>query len=104
MYAGRIVELATTQQLFANPLHPYTRALLSAVPNPDPDQPMNMELSGEVADPGNLPTGCAFHPRCPHAEAGRCDAGEPPPLDTADDGRDVACLRWSELDGRKTES
>ena len=66
MYAGRIVELAETQQLFADPKHPYTQALLSAVPNPDPDKPMNMQLAGEVADPGNLPTGCSFHPRCNH--------------------------------------
>ena len=65
MYAGRIVELAESKALFANPLHPYSRMLLSAVPNPDPDQPMNMQLSGDVADPGNLPPGCAFSPRCP---------------------------------------
>jgi len=64
MYAGRIVELAPTQALFDDPRHPYTQALLSAVPNPDPDKTMNMELMGEVADPGNLPPGCSFHPRC----------------------------------------
>ena len=64
MYAGRIVELAKTDALFASPKHPYTKALLSAVPSADPDIPMNMQLHGEVADPGNLPSGCAFHPRC----------------------------------------
>jgi len=66
MYAGRIVELAETQALFDRPSHPYTQALLSAVPDPDPDRPMNMAVQGEVADPGNLPPGCAFSPRCPH--------------------------------------
>jgi len=64
MYAGRIVELAPTQTLFSAPQHPYTTALLSSVPNPDPDQRMEYGLTGEVADTGNLPSGCAFHPRC----------------------------------------
>lgn len=96
MYAGRIVELAETGPLFDQSFHPYTRALLSAVPNPDPDQPMNMDLSGEVADPGNLPAGCAFHPRCPLARQGTCDTGEPPPLETLADGRRVACFRHGE--------
>jgi oligopeptide/dipeptide ABC transporter ATP-binding protein len=66
MYAGKIVELAETEELFADPRHPYTRALLSAVPNIDPDVPMNFDIGGEVADAGNLPPGCSFHPRCPH--------------------------------------
>jgi oligopeptide/dipeptide ABC transporter ATP-binding protein len=91
MYAGKIVELATTKQLFDNPMHPYTRALLSAVPNPDPDQPMNMNLSGEVADPGNLPKGCAFHPRC--MVCGDECKQDTPPLCELPDGRHVACLK-----------
>ncbi len=65
MYAGRIVELADTAELFANPRHPYTKMLLSAEPHPDPDVPMSFDSTGEVADAGRLPTGCAFHPRCP---------------------------------------
>ena len=69
MYAGRIVELAETAALFEDPRHPYTRALHSAVPRPDPDQRMNCGLAGETADPGNLPSGCAFHPRCPECFA-----------------------------------
>ena len=64
MYAGRIVELAPTRELFQDPQHPYARALLAAVPLPDPDVPMNAVLGGEVADLAALPTGCAFHPRC----------------------------------------
>lgn len=69
MYAGRIVELGETAALFGDPRHPYTRALHSAVPRPDPDQRMDFVLAGEVADPGNLPSGCAFHPRCPQCLA-----------------------------------
>jgi oligopeptide/dipeptide ABC transporter ATP-binding protein len=65
MYAGRIVELGETAALFEEPRHPYTRALHSAAPKPDPDQRMEFALAGEVADPGKLPPGCAFHPRCP---------------------------------------
>jgi oligopeptide/dipeptide ABC transporter ATP-binding protein len=91
MYAGRIVELAKTDDLFENPQHPYTRALLSAVPNADPDVPMNMDLSGEVADPGNLPAGCAFHPRCGYCiEACKLKV---PELIKQSDGRTVACIR-----------
>jgi oligopeptide/dipeptide ABC transporter ATP-binding protein len=89
MYAGRIVELAPTDELFANPQHPYTRALLSAVPNPDPDQRMAVDLDGEVADPGNLPPGCAFSPRCP-VRFDRCQA-ERPKLVMDAHGRSLAC-------------
>ena len=64
MYAGRIVELADTKELFTNPKHPYTQALLSAIPDINPDIPMKSDLKGEVADPGNLPPGCSFNPRC----------------------------------------
>jgi len=77
MYAGKIVELAKTDDLFANPLHPYTKALLASVPNPDPDQAMNFGLKGEVADPGDLPAGCSFHPRCDMVQPDcRCSAPE----------------------------
>jgi len=65
MYAGRIVELAPTNRLFTSPQHPYTKSLLAAVPWPDPDQPMQLSVSGESVDPSRLPPGCAFHPRCP---------------------------------------
>ncbi len=69
MYAGNIVELAPTPELFSAPAHPYTKALLNAVPWPDPDVRMSFDVPGETADPGNLPGGCAFHPRCPECFA-----------------------------------
>jgi len=64
MYAGKIVEFAETETLFNDPRHPYTKALLSAVPSADPDVKMSFATPGEVADPANLPPGCSFHPRC----------------------------------------
>ncbi len=68
MYLGEIVEIATAAELYANPKHPYTKALLSAVPHPDPrKKSTRIILSGDVPSPANLPTGCHFHPRCPQA-------------------------------------
>jgi len=69
MYVGKIVEKAETEELFLNPKHPYTEALLSAVPKPDPRLKMErVILSGEVANPANPPSGCYFHPRCRYAK------------------------------------
>ena len=69
MYVGKIVELAKTEEFFLNPLHPYSEALLSALPKPDPRLRMKrIILSGEVANPVNPPSGCYFHPRCKYAE------------------------------------
>lgn len=69
MYLGKIVELSETQALFANPKHPYTEALISAVPVPDPDyQSMRIILEGDVPSPVNPPSGCYFHPRCKYAQ------------------------------------
>ncbi len=68
MYLGRIVEQADTQTLYKNPMHPYTQALLSAIPMPDPDKKIApCVLGGSVPSPVNPPKGCPFHPRCPHA-------------------------------------
>ena len=78
MYVGRIVETATANELFASPKHPYTAALLSAVPEPDPRTRLKrIVLQGEVANPADPPSGCHFHPRCPFAED-ICRVTEPP--------------------------
>ena len=77
MYAGRLVELGPAREIMTKPNHPYTEALLEAVPMPDPkSKPDRQLLSGEVADPSNLPTGCVFHPRCPKVEE-RCRVDRP---------------------------
>jgi len=92
MYVGRIVELARSEQIFAAPRHPYTEALLSAVPIPDPakrESKARIRLTGEVADPANPPSGCYFHPRCRFAEE-RCRS-ETPVLRDIGDGRFAAC-------------
>jgi oligopeptide transport system ATP-binding protein len=70
MYLGKVVELTDSDELFDNPLHPYTRLLLAAVPIPDPSIEAEREhqlLTGEIPSPINPPSGCVFHPRCPIA-------------------------------------
>jgi oligopeptide/dipeptide ABC transporter ATP-binding protein len=92
MYLGRIVELADADALFARPVHPYTRALLSAVPVSHPDLPRHRHmLRGDVPSATAVPKGCRFAPRCAFAEA-RCREIDPE-LTTLDDGRAVACIR-----------
>ena len=77
MYVGKIVEMGTTEEIMARPLHPYTEALLSAVPSADPDIRSNrIQLQGEVPSPANPPSGCIFHPRCRYAEP-VCSQQEP---------------------------
>jgi oligopeptide/dipeptide ABC transporter ATP-binding protein len=93
MYLGHAVEIATRQQLYAEPKHPYTGALLSAVPIPDPEagrrrQPVVLE--GDVPNPINPPSACWFHPRCPRFREGHCDV-ETPPLYPFGDGHVAAC-------------
>lgn len=91
MYLGRIVELAPSQNLYDNPQHPYTRALLSSIPVPDPRvNRSRIRLTGDVPSPINRPSGCPFHPRCP--EAVRDCAREMPALLEIESGHRVACI------------
>jgi oligopeptide transport system ATP-binding protein len=91
MYLGRIVEIATAHDLYAAPLHPYTEALLSAVPIPDPTaKRQRIRLQGDVPNPIRPPSGCHFHTRCPIRELPLC-ATEKPPLRLTADGHFVAC-------------
>jgi peptide/nickel transport system ATP-binding protein len=96
MYVGKLMESAPTQELFINPLHPYTEALLSAVPKPDPRvRTEPMVLPGEVADPANPPSGCYFHPRCRY-KIDRC-VTETPVLRELRPDHFVSCHRAEEL-------
>ncbi|HEX7549463.1 MAG TPA: oligopeptide/dipeptide ABC transporter ATP-binding protein [Candidatus Methylomirabilis sp.] len=96
MYVGRIVEMAPTAPLFATPKHPYTEALMSAVPKPDPRlRSQRIVLEGEVADPANPPSGCYFHPRCRYAVES-CWT-ETPQLQEIQPGHFVSCHRAAEL-------
>jgi peptide/nickel transport system ATP-binding protein len=93
MYVGKLVELADTEELYRNPKHPYTEALLSAVPKPDPrfntiDE--GIVLEGDVADPSNPPSGCYFHPRCRYAQD-VCRHEEPPLTELQGTGHFAAC-------------
>jgi len=98
MYIGRLVETAPTQELFRAPRHPYTKALMSAIPSLDPDQRGNAQkLEGEIPSPTNPPSGCKFHTRCPHT-IDICKQKEPT-LDHLGVEHDVACHRWQDLSG-----
>ena len=88
MYLGRLVEWADTETLFENPRHPYTRMLLDAIPDLEMSGRQRVPVAGEVPSPINPPSGCAFHPRCPHADD-RCRAEAP--LPRTYDGVHVAC-------------
>jgi len=96
MYLGRLVEYADTAELFSRPLHPYTEALLSAVPVADPDiQIERMPLAGEIPNPANPPSGCNFHPRCAYANAD-C-ASKAPAFTESGSGHFTACHLSAEL-------
>jgi len=91
MYVGQLVESAPTKALYTNPLHPYTEALLSAVPQPDPRQRTKpIILEGDVASPANPPSGCYFHPRCQYSDSKRC-VHETPELRELEAGHTVRC-------------
>ncbi len=91
MYLGRVVEVATSRQIYERPRHPYTQALLSAAPEPNPsDRKKRIVLEGDVPSPLDPPAGCAFHPRCPIAQKGLCDR-EVPELRSLALGHEAAC-------------
>ena len=93
MYLGKIVELSPSEDLYTQSIHPYTRALLAAVPIPDPDAPTSQEvLGGEVPSPIDPPPGCKFHPRCPHVTT-ICSETEPQLKEVSPDHR-VACFLY----------
>jgi len=95
MYLGKIVEIAESEQLYLKALHPYTQALLSAVPVPDPNfKKEQILLEGDIPNPANPPTGCTFHTRCPH----RMDVCMKvvPQLREHSSGHSVACHLYGE--------
>jgi peptide/nickel transport system ATP-binding protein len=97
MYLGSLVEEASSDELYAQPMHPYTIALMSAVPLPDPVAEESRErilLTGDLPSPANPPSGCRFHTRCPYRQETRCD-DEVPALREVTPGRKVAC-HWAE--------
>ncbi len=90
MYLGRIMEVGTTDQIFSGVNHPYTEALLSAVPNLDGAPSRRIKLAGEIPSPANPPSGCVFHPRCPRVIAGLCESVEPPVVEVTV-GHSIRC-------------
>ncbi len=97
MYAGKIVEMGGTQEIFGNPLHPYTKVLLAAIPEVGKklERVKDLSLSGEPPNPENFPSGCRFWPRCGYKMA-ICESVEPP-LESAADGRKVACHLYKNI-------
>ena len=92
MYLGKLVELVDAKRLYENPLHPYTKSLLSAIPVPDPEvtrQKSRIKLKGEIPSPINPPTGCRFHERCQYATE-KCSQVEPQ-IRELEDGHFVSC-------------
>ena len=98
MYLGKIVELGPATEVFERPLHPYTKALVSAVPIPDPEREKKRQriiLAGDPPSPMNPPAGCSFHPRCQYAVE-KCSQVLPT-LESFDSTRQAACIRMREI-------
>lgn len=95
MYLGQIVEIANRDDLYANPCHPYTKALLAAVPRPDPEvNKSELVLQGEIPSPLSPPSGCVFHPRCPFAME-ICSQNIPEEVDV-EKGHRVRCFLFQQ--------
>jgi len=90
MYLGKIVEIAPAKELYTNPKHPYTEALLSAVPNVDGEERRRIILEGEIPSPANPPSGCVFNTRCPRVIRGLCEVTEPPLIEV-EPGHMMSC-------------
>jgi peptide/nickel transport system ATP-binding protein len=90
MYLGRIQEVGATDEVFNGPHHPYTEALLSAIPSVDGEEKTRIRLDGEIPSPANPPSGCVFHPRCPRVIPGVCEVSEPP-LQEVSPGHAMRC-------------
>jgi oligopeptide/dipeptide ABC transporter ATP-binding protein len=102
MYLGRIVEHADVRTIIKAPRHPYTMALLESLPGLRHHGDRLRSIRGTVPSMTELPPGCTFHPRCPHAEPGRCDVGTPPSLEEPWENHAVACVRAKEITGGRT--
>jgi len=99
MYLGRIVEMGDADDVIDHPLHPYTKALIDAVPEPETgkvDIIKELPISGEIPSPANIPPGCRFHTRCPYATP-ECSAEAEPELMDIGGGHYHACRRWNEI-------
>jgi oligopeptide/dipeptide ABC transporter ATP-binding protein len=99
MYLGKIVEIGPASEVFHHPLHPYSKALISAIPIPDPRREAaraRIILPGDPPSPLHPPPGCAFHPRCPYA-IDKCRQIVPPLEAAVEPGREAACIRVKEI-------
>lgn len=98
MYLGKIVEKGDVRTIMKNPRHPYTRGLLHSLPSMGEDKKRLPSIAGSVPALTEIPKGCSFHPRCPDAKPGVCDAQNIPDLSVVKDDHEVACFRWREIE------